>query len=123
MTENEMDGITDLMDMSLSKLQELVMDREARRAAMRGFTESDTTERLNELIVVVQLLGHVQPRSQLFVTPRIACSTPGFPIHHQLSELAQTHVYQVGNAIQSSHPLSSPSPPAFNLARHQGLFH
>ena len=51
------------------------------------------------------------------------CSTPGFPVHHQLPELAQTHVHWVGNAIQSSHPLSSPSPPAFNLFHHQGLFH
>ena len=50
------------------------------------------------------------------------CSTPGFSVHQQLSELAQTHVHQVGNAIQSSHPLSSPSPPAFNLSQHQGLF-
>ena len=51
------------------------------------------------------------------------CSTPGFPVHHQLPELAQTHVHWVGNAIHSSHPLSSPSPPAFNLFHHQGLFH
>ena len=43
------------------------------------------------------------------------CNTPGFPAHHQLLELAQTHVHQVGNAIQPSHPLSSPSPPALNL--------
>jgi len=50
------------------------------------------------------------------------CSTPGFPVHHQLLELAQTHVHRVGDAIQPSHPLSSPSPPAFNLAQHQGLF-
>ena len=50
------------------------------------------------------------------------CSTPGFPIHHQLQELAQTHVNQVGDAIQPSHPLLSPSPPAFNLSQHQGLF-
>ena len=49
-------------------------------------------------------------------------STPGFPVHHQLPELAQTHVHRVGGAIQPSHPLSSPSPPAFNLSQHQGLF-
>ena len=50
------------------------------------------------------------------------CSTPGFPVHHQLPELAQTQVHQVSNAIWPSHPLSSPSPPAFNLSQHQGLF-
>ena len=50
------------------------------------------------------------------------CSMPGFPIHHQLLELIQTHVHRVGDAIQPSHPLSSPSPPAFNLSQHQGLF-
>ena len=50
------------------------------------------------------------------------CSTPGFPVHHQLPELAQTHVHRVSDAIQPSHPLSSPSPPAFNLSQHQGLF-
>ena len=50
------------------------------------------------------------------------CSTPGLPAHHQLSELAQTHVHRVGNAIQSSYPLLSPSPPAFNLSQHQGIF-
>ena len=47
---------------------------------------------------------------------------PGLPVHHQLPELAQTHVHRVGDAIQSSHPLLSPSPPAFNLSQHQGLF-
>ena len=50
------------------------------------------------------------------------CSTPGFPVHHQLLELTQAHVHQVGDTIQPSHPLSSPSPPAFNLSQHQGLF-
>jgi len=50
------------------------------------------------------------------------CSTPGFPVHHQLSEHAQTHVYWVSDTIQLSHPLSFPSPPAFNLSQHQGLF-
>ena len=46
-------------------------------------------------------------------------STPGFPVHHQLPELAQTHVYHISNAIQPSHPLSSPSPPAFNLSQNR----
>ena len=52
------------------------------------------------------------------------CSTPGFPVHHQLLELAQTpgDVHRVSDAIQLSHPLSSPSPPAFSLSQHQGLF-
>ena len=48
-------------------------------------------------------------------------STPGLPVHHQLPEFTQTHVHRVGDAIQPSHPLSSPSP-AFNLSQHQGLF-
>ena len=50
------------------------------------------------------------------------CSTPGLPIHHQLPEPTQTHAHWVSDAIQPSHPLSSPSPPALNLSQHQGLF-
>ena len=50
------------------------------------------------------------------------CSTPGLPVHHQLPEFTQTHVHWVGDAIQLSYPLSFPSPPAFNLPQHQGLF-
>ena len=49
-------------------------------------------------------------------------STPGFPVHHQLPEFTQTHVHWVGDAIQPSHPLSSPSPPALSLSQHQALF-
>ena len=49
-------------------------------------------------------------------------STPGLPVHHQFPESTQTHVHRVGDAIQPSHPLSSPSPPAFNLSQHQALF-
>ena len=49
-------------------------------------------------------------------------SMPGFPVHHQLPEFTQTHVHRVGDAIQPSHPLLSPSPPAFNLSQHQSLF-
>ena len=50
------------------------------------------------------------------------CNTPGLPVYHQLLEFTQTHVHWVSDAIQPSHPLSSPSPPAFNLSQHQGLF-
>ena len=49
-------------------------------------------------------------------------SMPGLPVHHQLPQFTQTHVHQVSDAIQPSHPLSSPSPPAFHLSKHQGLF-
>ena len=48
--------------------------------------------------------------------------TPGLPVHHKLLELTQTHFHRVGNAIQPSHPLLSPPPPAPNLFQHQGLF-
>ena len=50
------------------------------------------------------------------------CSTQGFPVYHQLPELAQTHVHWIDDTMQSSHLLSSPSPPAFNLSQHQDLF-
>ena len=50
------------------------------------------------------------------------CSMPGLLVHHQLPEITQTHVHWVGDAIQPSHPLSSPSPHAFNLSQHQGIF-
>ena len=66
---------------------------------------------------VVQSIGHLQ----LFCNP-VYCSMPGFSVHHQLLDLAQTHVHRVNDAIQQSHPLSSPSPPAFNLSQHQNLF-
>ena len=50
------------------------------------------------------------------------CSMPGLPVHHQLLEFTQTHVHWVGDAIQPSHPLSSPSPPALSLSQHQDFF-
>ena len=52
----------------------------------------------------------------------VDCSSPGLLVHHQLPEFTPTHVRRVGDAIQPSHPLSSPSPPVFNLSQHQGLF-
>ena len=65
-------------------------------------------------------ISSVQLLSRVRLCDPMDCSTPGFLVHHQLPELAQTHVHQVGDAIQPSHPLLSPSPSAFNL--HQGLF-
>ena len=68
-------------------------------------------------------ISSVQPAQLcLILCDPIDCSTPGFPVHHQLLELIQTHVHQVGDAIQLSPPLSSPSPPTFSLSQHQGLF-
>ena len=61
-------------------------------------------------------------QSCLTLCEPIDSSMLGFPVHHQVQELTQIHVHQVGDAIQLSHPLSSPSPPAFNLSQHQGLF-
>ena len=63
-----------------------------------------------------QLLSHVQ------LCDPMNRSTPGLPVHHQLLEFTQTHVNRVGDAIQPSHPLSSPSPPAPNPSQHQSLF-
>ena len=67
------------------------------------------------------ILSSVAQSCQTLCNP-MDCSTPGFPFHHQLLELAQTHVHRVSDAIQPSHPLLSPSPPAFNLSQLQGLF-
>ena len=61
-------------------------------------------------------------QSCLTLCDPIDCSMPGLPVHHQFLEFTQTHVHQVNDVIQPSHPLSSPSPPAFNLSQHQGLF-
>ena len=66
-------------------------------------------------------LSSVQSLSQTLCDP-MDCSTPGLPVHHHTPELAQTHIHGVCDAIQPSHPLSSPSPPTFNLSQHQGLF-
>ena len=67
------------------------------------------------------VFSSVQSLSYVQLCEPMDCSMPGFPVFHYLPELAQTHVHQVGVAIQSSHPLSSPSP-AFNFSQHQRLF-
>ena len=76
----------------------------------------------NEVSWCILCLISSVAQSCLTLCDPMDCSTPGFPVLYQLPELAQTHVHRVSDAIQPSHPLSSPSPPAFNLSQHQGLF-
>ena len=64
----------------------------------------------------------VQSLSHVWLCDPMNCSKPGLPVHHQLPEFTQTHIHRVGDAIQPSHPLSSPSPPAPNPSQHQSLF-
>ena len=87
-------------------------------------------------IVCIMNMTYVLPSSQPLLSVQFSsvaqssptlcnpmnCSTPGVPVHHQLLESTQTYVHRVSNAIQPSHLLSSPSPPALNLSQHQGLF-
>ena len=74
------------------------------------------------LLDFVSYFSSVQLLNRVRLCDPMDCSTPGLPVCHQFPELAQTHVHWVGDAIQPSHPLSSPSPPAFSLSQHQGLF-
>ena len=75
-------------------------------------------------IIYTSIYGQLSSVAQSCLTlcDPIDCSMPGFPVYHQLPELAQTHVHRVSDTIQPSHALSSPSPSAFDLSQHQGLF-
>ena len=103
-------------------------------ACLHAFFEERNSGKLRSrefLILIIvwdpqKIVDQVQFNSIVQSCPTLCdpmdCNTPGLPIHHQLPELAQTHVDQVSDAIQPSHPLSSPSPSTFNLYQHQGLF-
>ena len=83
-----------------------------------GRTESDMTEATQQQQQQFSLVAQLCPT----LCDPMDYSMPGLPVHHQLPESTQTHVHPVGDAIQPSHPLSSPSPPAPNPSQHQGLF-
>ena len=77
---------------------------------------------LKEVYINHYVFSSVQSLSRIWLCDTMDCSTPGLAVHHQFPEFTQTHVHWVNDAIQPSHPLSSPSPPAFNHSQHQGLF-
>ena len=93
-----------------------------------GRKQSDTTERLSLTLSELAKLGQLPvqfssvAQSCLTLCDPMNQSTPGLPVHHQLPEFTQTHVHRVDDAIQPSHPLSSPSPPTPNPSQHQSLF-
>ena len=84
-------------------------------AWMRLLTFSHSLGRHHDIFIATCFQFSSVAQSCLTLCDPTDCSIPGFPVHHQLLELAQTHVHRVGDAMQPFHPLSSPSPPTFNL--------
>ena len=116
-------SITDSMDMSLVKFQEFAIDRKRWHAAVHGVAKSwtgliDSTERMHYIPETIRLVDQSCPT----LCEPMNRSTPGLPVHHQLPEFTQTYVHWVSEAIQPSHPLSSPSPPVPNPSQHQSIF-
>ena len=104
------------------------MDRGARQATVHGVSKSPSRlsnshfhfHSMHNTFSSVQFSSATQSCPTL--CDPMNCSTPGLPVHHQLPEFTQIHVHRVSDAIQPSHPLSSPSPPAPNPSQHQSLF-
>ena len=124
-----LDGITDSMDLGLGGLRELVMDREAWHAVVHWVTKNRT--RLSDWTNWLKITGLARKfsvqfssiaQSCLTLCDPMNCSMPGLPVHHELPESTQSQVHWVSDAIQPSHALSSPSPPAFDLSQHQGSY-
>ena len=86
----------------------------------RGTDKADMAYKNNRIFSSVQFSSVTQ--LCLTLCNLMDCSTPGLPVHNQLLEFTKTHVHWVSDSIQPSHPLSSPSPPTFNLSQNQGIF-
>ena len=107
-------------------------DRGAKQAIVHGVAKSRTgLKQLSMHTCTIENTLCIDLKPSQFCSVTQSCPTPydpmnhstsGLPVHHQLPEFTQTHVHQVGDAIQPSHPLLSPSPPAPNPSQHQGLF-
>ena len=110
---------TTLMAENEEELKSLLM-KEKEESEKVGLKFSLRELKLWHLVPSVQFSSVTQ--SCLTLCNPMNCNTPGLPVHHQLPEFTQTHIHWVGDAIQSSHPLSSPSPPAPNSSQHQCLF-
>ena len=79
------------------------------------------SQEANCIVIFISQFSSVTQSCPTLCDPIMNCSTPGFPVHHQLPEFTQTHVHRVGDAIQPSHLLSSPSPPVPNPSQHQSF--
>ena len=102
------------------KIQKALVEKE--REARKDARTKDYREQLWLLKVKYTVQFSSVAQSCLTLCDSMDHSTPGLPVHYQLPEFTQTHLHRVSDAIQQSHPLSSPSPPALNLSQHQGLF-
>ena len=109
-------------------MEEKIWKKSAEKLGVRGLRQNS-----NNIFPLNWAVGNAHCTAMLYTFSSVAqlcptlcdpmnCSTPGLPVHHQLPEFTQTHVHRVGDAIQPSHPLSSPSPPDPNPSQHQSLF-
>ena len=116
--------INESQDMPIENSQTEKQKGEKKKRIDWRISKSCGTNSKRETYVMVEYsiqFGSV-PQSCLTLCDLMDHSMPGLPVHHQLPEFTQTHLHWVSDAIQPSHPLSSPSPPAFKLFHHQGLF-
>ena len=106
--------------------QEGCLSKQGKEVSHEGCLENKRSEIICHLFCVCSIFSSIQFSSVAQWCPTLCdpmnCSTPGLPVHHQLLEFTQTDVHRVRDAIQPSHPLSSPSPPAPNPSHHQSLF-